>query len=207
GGAGPYGYGGSQGAGGRVGAGGVGAGGGAGRGGLAGTAGTTSQGTGGSSASTAGELSVYTFGSGAEPCSPPKDVSGGQSGDLGLGAACLRTADDFTAWNCTDMDDRTVKINNVVTKCGASPPAKLGSFYYFDISSGATAWASFSWFCTEQSCGPHPIPSCGSYPAWVAGGTAAPCSSTGSGTLDGGNESADGAEEAPEAGELGADGV
>ncbi len=155
---------------------------------------TTAQGMSGTSASASasssamGALTVYTFGTGPEPCSPPKDVSGGQSGDLGMGPTCLRTADDFTAWNCTDMDDRTVKINNVVTKCGASPPAKLGSFYYFDVSAGATAWASFSWFCTEpnSNCYSHPIPSCGSYPAWVAGGSAAPCSTTGAGALDAG---------------------
>jgi len=123
-----------------------------------------------------GALTTYTFGSGAEPCTPTKDVSGGQSGNLGTGAVCLRTADDFTGWNCNSMDDRTVKINTVSVKCGAAPPAKVGSFYYFDISAGATAWASLSWFCANTSvCGPHPVPSCGHYPGWVSGGTAAPC--------------------------------
>jgi len=135
-------------------------------------------GMGGTTTPSSGALAAYTFGTGAEPCTPTKDVSGGQSGPLGAGAVCLRTADDFTDWNCTGMDDRTIKIDNEVAQCGTAPPAKLGSFYYFDISAGATAWASFSWFCTKQGCGPHPIPSCGHYPPWQSGGTAAPCADT-----------------------------
>jgi hypothetical protein len=156
-------------------------------GGVASSGGTTlvfvqggSSGSGGATTASSGALTTYTFGSGSEPCTPIKDVSGGQSGNLGTGAVCLRTADDFSSWNCSSMDDRTVKINNVSTKCGAAPPPKVGSFYYFDVSAGATAWASFSWFCNVQGClGAHPIPSCGHYPPWVSGGSAAPCADTG----------------------------
>jgi len=139
-------------------------------------AGGGSSGAGGATSAGTGLLPVYTFGSGAEPCASPKDVSGGQSGTLGTGPVCLRTADDFTDWNCSNMSDRTIKINGVGTTCGSAPPAKVGSFYYFDISAGATAWASFSWFCTKQDCGFHSIPSCGSYPVWVSGGNVTPCS-------------------------------
>jgi hypothetical protein len=142
-------------------------------GGVASTGGVV--GAGGSSPPSSGAIATYTFGSGAEPCTPTKDVSGGQSGNLGTAAVCLRTADDFTGWNCNSMDDRTVKINTVAVKCGAAPPPKVGSFYYFDISAGATAWASFSWFCGVQGCSSHPVPSCGHYPSWVSGGSAAPC--------------------------------
>ena len=153
----------------------------AGGGGVVGMGGTVSTGgsanTGGSSAPSSGALTTYSFGSGTEPCTPTKDVSGGQSGNLGSGAVCLRTADDFSGWNCSSMDDRTVKINTVDVKCGAAPPPKVGSFYYFDVSAGATTWASFSWFCNVQGCtGAHPIPSCGHYPPWVSGGSADPCS-------------------------------
>jgi hypothetical protein len=130
---------------------------------------------GGTTTASSGALATYTFGTGPEPCTSPKDVSGGQSGNLGTGAVCLRTADDFTSWNCSSMSDRTIKINSVSVNCGDAPPPKAGSFYYFDVSAGATAWASFSWFCTVQGCGPHPIPACGNYPAWVSGGSAAPC--------------------------------
>jgi hypothetical protein len=146
-----------------------------------GTGGTTSaqggnSGTGGTTTISTGALTSYSFGTGDEPCASPKDVSGGQSGSLGTGAVCLRTADDFASWNCSSMDDRTIKINGKPVKCGDTPPAKAGSFYYFDISAGATAWASFSWFCNFQGCGgAHPIPSCGQYPTWVSGGSAAPC--------------------------------
>jgi hypothetical protein len=144
-------------------------------GGVFGTGGLS--GTGGTTTFSSGALTTYTFGLGAEPCTPAKDVSGGQSGNLGTGSVCLRTADDFSGWNCNSMDDRTVKINAVSVKCGAAPPAKVGSFYYFDISAGATAWASISWFCASASVcsGSHPVPSCGHYPAWVSGGSAAPC--------------------------------
>jgi hypothetical protein len=174
----------------------VGAGGAVGNGGVGGAGGSAS-GTGGTTSAGTGVLSVYTFGSGTEPCSSPKDVSGGHSGNLGTGAVCLRTADDFTDWNCNNMDDRTIKINGVETKCGAAPPAKVGSFYYFDVSAGATAWAAFSWFCTKLDCGPHSIPSCGSYPTWVSGGSAGPCSTSPtsdasiSTTVDGGSSSID----------------
>jgi hypothetical protein len=159
-----------------------------GAGGVVGSGGVTN--TGGATTPTSGALTTYSFGAGAEPCTPTKDVSGGQSGHLGLGAVCLRTADDFSSWNCSNMDDRTVKINTVSAKCGAAPPAKVGSFYYFDISAGATEWASFSWFCNVQGCGPHPIPSCGHYPPWVSGGSAAPCADTTS-TVDAGSSTTD----------------
>jgi hypothetical protein len=120
--------------------------------------------------------SCYTFPVGAEPCTPAKDVSGGQIKDIGAGATCLRTADDFTGWNCSGMDDRTMKVNGTTVTCGGKPiPAKAGSFYYFDITAGTNAWAGFSWFCDVASCGPHSIPSCGHYPTWVSGGSVAPC--------------------------------
>ena len=198
--------GGAVGAGGSIGSGGV-----VGNGGVVGAGGSAS-GTGGTTSAGTGLLTEYTFGSGAEPCTSPKDVSGGHSGNLGTGAVCLRTADDFTDWNCNNMDDRTVKINGVETKCGSAPPAKAGSFYYFDISAGATAWAAFSWFCTKQDCGPHSIPSCGSYPAWVSSGSAAPCATSPTPTpdasistgTDGGRSSADGASPANDSGTISA---
>ena len=133
-------------------------------------------GTGGTTKTSTGALTTYSFGAGAEPCTPTKDISGGQIKDIGAGATCLRTADDFTGWNCSGMDDRKITINGTLVKCGDKPPAKAGSFYYFDITAGANAWAGSSWFSDVSSLGPHPIPSCGHYPTWVSGGTAAPCS-------------------------------
>jgi hypothetical protein len=150
--------------------------------GSGGSGGTTTakggnSGTGGTTKASTGALTTYTFGAGAEPCTPTKDISGGQIKDIGAGATCLRTADDFTGWNCSGMDDRTMKVNGTTVTCGGKPiPAKAGSFYYFDITAGTNAWAGFSWFCDVASCGPHSIPSCGHYPTWVSGGSAAPCS-------------------------------
>jgi hypothetical protein len=156
--------------GGRTGTGGTSGGGTTGRGGSTGGGGTTPP--------TSGALTTYTFGPGEEPCTPAKDVSGGQSGNFGTkGAFCFRTADDFTDYGCSGADGRTLKINGTaVTSCGGKAPAKLGSFYYFDFSAGTYEYASVNWYCSTSSClGPHPVPSCGHYPPWVAGGSAAPC--------------------------------
>ena len=121
-------------------------------------------------------LPSYSFGADAEPCTPTKDISGGQTGNIGTAAACLRTVDDFNNWNCNGMDDRTIKLNGKVVKCGETVPPKVGSFYYFDITAGVNAWAGMSLFCTVQNCGPHPIPECGHFPVWQSGATnVAPC--------------------------------
>jgi hypothetical protein len=146
-----------------------------GSGGVKGSGGAVSGG--GTTTASTGALTTYTFGSGAEPCASPKDISGGNAKDIGLTATCLRTADDIGGWNCSGMDDRTIKVNSVSVKCGDAPPPKAGSFYYFDISAGSNAWAGFSWFWNVIGVagGVHPIPSCGHYPTWVSGGSAAPC--------------------------------
>jgi hypothetical protein len=160
-------------------------------GGVTGSGGVKSSGGtvggGGTTTASTGALTSYTFGSGAEPCASPKDISGGNVKDIGLTATCLRTADDFAGWNCSGMDDRTIKVNTVAVKCGDTPPPKVGSFYYFDISAGTNAWAGFSWFCNFQGCGGnHAIPSCGHYPAWQSGGSAAPCSDSTGDVIDAG---------------------
>ena len=105
-------------------------------------------------------------------------ISGGQSGNFKTkDAYCFRTADDFTDYQCSGDDGRTLKINGTaITTCGGKAPAKLGSFYYFDFGPGTYEYTSVSWYCSTSAClGPHPVPSCGSYPAWVPGGSAAPC--------------------------------
>ena len=165
--------GGVVGSGGVLSSGGIGA---AGSGGKVGTGGVSSMG--GTTTPGSGALTTYTFGSGDEPCTPTRDISGGSTGNLGIGAICFRTADDLTDWNCSNADDRTIKINTVTAKCGSAPPPKAGSFYYFDISSGKSESASIYWYYTKQGYGPHPVPTCGQYPAWVSGGSAAPCATT-----------------------------
>ena len=150
-------------------------------GGGAGTGGRTTPsqgGAGGTPTPSSGALTSYIFPTGDEPCTPAKDFSGGHSDQLGTGAICFRTADEITEWSCSGADDRTVKVNSVATKCGASPPPKkLGSFYYFDFIAGTNSWTSVSWWCSNCG-GPglHPVPSCGKYPAWQSGQTVDPCS-------------------------------
>ncbi len=163
-----------------------------GSGGVSSGGGTTGRGGSGGGTTIAGG---FTFPEGPEPCTPTmKDVSGGQSGQLGEGAACFRTADEISDWSCSGADDRTVKVNGTeVTKCGAAVK-KAGSFFYFEFSAGTNAWASVSWWCS--SCGgpgARAVPSCGHYPPWESGATVAPCADGGATTstpgaaVDGGN--------------------
>jgi hypothetical protein len=168
-----------------VSAGGSGAGGaGPGQGGAAGMANggsttvTGQGGSGGTSTPTSGALTSYTFPASTEPCTPAKDISGGQSGNFGTkDAFCFRTADDFSDYGCNNTDGRTLKINGTaVTTCGGKAPAKLGSFYYFDFGPGSYEYAGVSWYCSVQGCGgPHAVPACGHYPTWQSGATVAPC--------------------------------
>jgi len=140
-------------------------------------------GTGGSGTSKGGSTgasaSDFVFPEGTEPCTPTmKDVSGGHSDQLGAGAACFRTADEISDWSCSGADDRTVKVNGTaVTKCGTAIK-KAGSFYYFDFTAGANAWATVSWWCSNcGGTGARALPTpCGQYPAWESGATVAGCS-------------------------------
>lgn len=120
-------------------------------------------GSGGSSGTT---LPSYEFGVGAEPCSPPTDVSGGKTGSFNsTTSACYRTADDIDGWGCSNLEGFgwTLKVNGNAITCGSALPKKIGSFYYFDATGSSTAvnYASIFWWGTY-----HPGP----YPAW-AGGT------------------------------------
>ena len=125
--------------------------------------------TGGSSGQGGTPLSTYTFGDGDEPCANPKDVSG-MTGNIGSAEACYRTVDDISGWGCSSFETRTVKVNGVETECAAKLPPKMGSFYYFEISAGDPDWAAIYWYGVA-----HPVPDCGSFPPWVAGGTSEPC--------------------------------
>jgi len=176
---------GGVGAGGTVSAGGKGSGGitsGGGSGGVsAGGGATVSQGGSGGTTTPTSVAGGFTFPVGDEPCTPTmKDASGGHGEQLGAGAACFRTADEISDWSCSGADDRTVKVNGAaVTKCGAAVK-KAGSFFYFEFSAGANAWATVSWWCSNCSgTGARAVPTCGHYPPWESGATAAPCADSG----------------------------
>lgn len=122
---------------------------------------------GASSGGTSGGTSPsYVFGSGAEPCSPPTDVSGGKTNSFdSTTSVCYRTADDIDGWGCSNFDGWTLKVNGTaVATCGGTLPPKIGSFYYFQATASATAasYASIFWWGTYHA---------GPYPAWSGGTT------------------------------------
>jgi hypothetical protein len=60
---------------------------------------------------------------------------------------CLRVTDDIVGWGCSNFEGRTVKVNGVTVNCAEVPlPDKLHGAYYFDISAGEHAYASFYWW-------------------------------------------------------------
>lgn len=116
--------------------------GGSGQAGGAGKAGAS----GGGAASTAGAGGGTSSG----PCMNPTDVKGGNSGNLGVGAACLRTTETFNTVGCSNWTGRTIKVNGVLATCSVKTTfaPMIGGFNYFEVSSGAgaVAYASFNWF-------------------------------------------------------------
>jgi len=114
-----------------------------GTGGRTGTGGAV--GAGGAVGGMGGTTSVSTA---AEPCTPAKTVTGGQSGVFDTtGAFCFKTTDTINGWGCSSFDGRTVKVNGTTKTCGATPlPAKVNGYYYFDCSAGAYAYASIFWY-------------------------------------------------------------
>jgi len=131
----------------RVGTGGmVGPGGVVGRGGVTGGGGTVSTG-GGSGTSTR---------PGSEPCSPAKEITSNNTGNFGTKSAlCFRTKSTISGWGCSNLDGRTIKVNNVIVNCGAMPlPAKVNGYYYFDVSAGSYEYASIYWYALRIDAGP-----------------------------------------------------
>jgi hypothetical protein len=82
------------------------------------------------------------------PCTPVEDVSNKTSGEFqSEGPVCLRVTDDIVGWGCSNFDGRTVKVNGVELSCAQVPlPDKLHGAYYFEISAGEHAYASFYWW-------------------------------------------------------------
>jgi hypothetical protein len=75
-------------------------------------------------------------------------VTGGNSGNLGTGAACLRTTEKFNTVGCSNWDTRTIKVNGVLATCGTKTafPAMIDGFNYFEVSAGTALYASFYWY-------------------------------------------------------------
>jgi hypothetical protein len=129
---------GSGGSSGRIGTGG--SAGGGGRGGTSGAAGNVGGRGGGG-----GTTSISTA---AEPCTPAKTVTGGQTGNFETtGAFCFKTTDNISGWGCSNFDGRTLKVNGTAITCGTTPlPAKVNGGYYFDCSAGTYTYAAVFWY-------------------------------------------------------------
>jgi len=110
----------------------------------AGAAGSSGAGTGGASTAGAGG------GTSTGPCASPKDVTGGSSGNLGVGAECLRTKETFNELVCSNWTGRTVKVNGVLAMCCVKTTfaPMIGGYNYFEVSTGTGAvdYAAFGWF-------------------------------------------------------------
>lgn len=148
------------------------AGGNGGAGGMTATGGQT--GSGGVTTGDAGPF-MYVCGPGIEPCSQPVDVwgisattsSASYTVNFGkTGTVCYRTADDIAGWGCSSFSGWSLKVNGQAVNCDGSAsidalPSKVGSFYYFEATSSASAasWASLYWWGTGHA---GPYPSCGS---------------------------------------------
>ena len=109
-----------------------------GSGGAAGTAGSETGGIAGTSGA-----------GGSLPCEPDREdftVADG-SGNLDTtGPICLRICNaPIGSWQCNNMDDREVYINNVLVECpGSLGVSPIDDCYYFDISEGSQTHANFS---------------------------------------------------------------
>ena len=84
----------------------------------------------------------------AGKCSPALDISGGSSGPFNTtDAVCKRVTGAITGWGCSNFDGRSVKVNGVAVTCGQVPlPDPIEGSYYFEVSGGMFAYASFYWF-------------------------------------------------------------
>jgi endoglucanase len=114
-----------------------------------GKAGTSSGGAGGSAAGSDGTAGGGTMG----PCDSPIDLPNTSTGNSGnfntAGAVCYRTKATFNSLNCSNFDDRTIKVNGKLDPCTGTKttfaPA-IDGYNYFDVSAGKFSYASFGWY-------------------------------------------------------------
>jgi hypothetical protein len=108
-----------------------------------GKAGTSSGGAGGSTGGSGGDSTIG-------PCDNPKDVTGGNTGNLNTaGPACFRTKETFNTIGCSNFAGRTLKVNGMLDPCDAKKktfaPA-IDGWNYFDVSAGTNVSASVFWY-------------------------------------------------------------
>ena len=107
-----------------------------------------SAGAAGGAGAATGSAGATTKGPSEAPCSPAKDLSNHMSGELGTtDSVCLRVTDEVVGWGCSNFEGRTVKVNGTDVSCAQVPlPEKVHGAYYFEISAGQFAYASFYWW-------------------------------------------------------------
>ena len=63
------------------------------------------------------------------------------------GPYCFRTAATVNGWQCSNVQGRSVLVNDQARAVGAMPlPAKYNGYTYFEVSAGSYAWAYCSWW-------------------------------------------------------------
>jgi len=60
----------------------------------------------------------------------------------------LRTPGPINGWQCSNVDGRTIQVNNVTVSCGAtSLPAKWSDgYYYFSFGAGTYSYACMNYW-------------------------------------------------------------
>jgi hypothetical protein len=60
----------------------------------------------------------------------------------------MRTSSTISGWQCSNMDGRTIQVNNVAVTCGSMPlPAAWSDgYYYFSMTSGTYTYACIGYW-------------------------------------------------------------
>ncbi len=82
-----------------------------------------------------------------EPCSPAVLKTGTSTGNFETtGAVCYKVSSSIAGWGCSNLDGRSVLVNDKPLACGAALPAKVNGACYLEVSAGAYPWASIYWW-------------------------------------------------------------
>ena len=70
------------------------------------------------------------------------------TGDIGTGAGCFRTKASFNTIVCSNMTDRTVKVNGVAATCSMKTtfPAMIDGWNWIAVTAGAMSYAQVGWY-------------------------------------------------------------
>ena len=86
---------------------------------------------------------------------PPVGTAGHSPAANSKDAFCIATCDVIQGWGCSNFDGRVATVNGTVAACGDALTKKNG-YYVFDISAGASPYASIYWWGTYNATCPVP---------------------------------------------------